>query len=285
MQDEVQANIERMEVAVRLPSPPWPQHPWRRARAIENRLSRVRAAAPHPTTGAVERAVAASHAWAEALPGAAATPVLPVPAAADAAEASPESSPAMSTAAAPHQPWLLYGAVSLGIVGFLATAVRSRNTMPGTIGRTMKLRAEAAVARERRQSELRILRQSTNVGASDATGASLPQPPRWAARKWRKAAWAQPHTPGEAYKPPSSARTPTGPAARSASPAAGSASSSAAASSSSSSSSSSSPLIAGLNALPARAARKVEVATPLKKAGAHSQPRGGNHEVVLPPGR
>ncbi len=180
------ANIERMEAAVQLASGPWPQHPWRAARAIENRLLRVQLATRDLDEDTVGQAVLASQAWSEALQTVASKPGASVKA--EVSRADPSDSH--------DNPWMIYSVFGLGVVATIAGAYRVRGSVPGTVGQIAKARAEAAMAREKQQVNVRIAQHIAARHGSGTKGEAAIQP-RWPKRKkWQSAAWVSPRVPG-----------------------------------------------------------------------------------------
>lgn len=273
----VRANIERMEAAVQLASGPWPQHPWRAARAIENRLLRVQLATRDLEVDAVGQAVLASQAWSETL----------------------QTASGADPGGRHDHPWLLYSAFGLGVVACIAGAYRVRGTVPGTVGQITKARVEAAMAREK-PSAPAVPKPAAEVAAQPPTQpVAVPEPqpdddddgpPSLLAKlddlpsrgkrtaivqesaplaTWQRAAWEQPRV--AAASTPIQSVTVRRPQA-----------------------SDGSSLLARLDASPSRAERAMHVQGPTAElasakhagygngAGAHrqSKPRGGNHELV-----
>ena len=194
----IMANIERMEAVVQLASGPWPQHPWRAARAIENRLLRVQLASRDLGEDTVRQAVLASQAWSEALQTVASRP-----------GASVEVQVSGADRGGHHDdPWMLYSVFSLGVVATIAGAYRVRGTVPGTVGQIARQRAEAVMAREKQQANVRIAQQisARHGSVTDGDAATKPRWPKQ--KKWQSAPWVSPCVPGEvsdvsaAPKPP-----------------------------------------------------------------------------------
>lgn len=260
-----------MEAAVQITPAPWPEQPWRRARAIEDRLSTVQAAA---ATGGVDRAadvavadaVAASKAWA--------------------ATVAPENAvvdPGLTYGS--HHWGLRHYACALGAVAFIASSFRVRNTIPGTVGHAAMRVNKAAIQQARER-------------ALAARGNARPVVPASASAWWgdrsfkvgigepRVASWAHGRTVGEPISTRRAA-APAGPTpavpgpAPPAPPTPASASTSASAAASASAvpavAAAPSKLMSELNALPSRAERVPVLPPPLPARGERSAPRVGGH--------